>query len=202
MPRQRSILIGLLASMLVAGAAWADGTTSSSSQSTASYNKINARDPVATAFRLPSGTTLNAKQERAYAKLKAKYESTLREAIDLLHSNAPAEKNKGLKLNRDTRAQIKKEIKELLTTGTRTPNRPSRTPVGPVSRNPTVAASRIPMATVRRILTALDLPGLPSARACAADGKTSPGKGETSGVPWTLALYARKLRGVGCHRTK
>ncbi|MGO9107760.1 MAG: hypothetical protein ACLP9L_00875 [Thermoguttaceae bacterium] len=114
---QANILIGFLATTFAVGTVGADGTNSSSSQSAANYTAINAR-AIATAFRLPSGTTLNSKQENAYAKLKTKYESTLREAMDLLHSKDAADKNKGLKLNRETRARIKTEIKELLATET------------------------------------------------------------------------------------
>ena len=95
---------------------WADNPTLSSNQ--AASNKNTDDRAIATAFRLPSGTTLNAKQEKACAKLKAKYESALREAMTLLHSKDAAEKKKGLKLNRETRAKIKADIKELLAAGT------------------------------------------------------------------------------------
>ena len=116
MRSQGTLIIGFLVIALAAGSIWADGTNSPNSRSTtsAASKKIDPKDPVALAFRLPSGTMLNAKQETAYEKLKTKYESTLREALDLLHSKDKTEQSKGLKLNRDTRAQIRTGIKDIL----------------------------------------------------------------------------------------
>ena len=115
MRTRKTLLIGFLATMLAAGSAWADGSNSSNKRPTTSAGqKADAKDPVALAFRLPGGTTLNAKQENAYEKLKTKYESSLREALDLIHSKDKTDQSKGLKLNRDTRAQIKAGIKSIL----------------------------------------------------------------------------------------
>jgi hypothetical protein len=111
MRTQKIALTGLIALLLAAGSARADTTVSSSGATTA---KKSGRDPVASAFQLPRGTNLSDKQQKAYDKLKAKYESTLREAMDSLASKDPKEKNKGLKLNRDTRASIRTGIKEIL----------------------------------------------------------------------------------------
>jgi hypothetical protein len=130
MRTQSTIMVGLLATAISAATAWADSSSSSdlsatttskdspkSSSTAAAGKKRDARDPVATAFRLPSGTKLNSKQQKAYDALKAKYERTLREAVDLLHSSDSTAKNKRLKLNRDTRVQIKTEIKDILSMG-------------------------------------------------------------------------------------
>jgi len=118
MRTQVTLLTGCLAAVLAAGSAWADKTSEKTSSSTsgaaASTAKSDTKDPVALAFRLPTGTKLNAKQEKAYDSLKDQYEATLRDAMEQLRSQDKAEKSKGLKLNRETRAQIKAGIKEIL----------------------------------------------------------------------------------------
>ncbi len=65
-------------------------------------------------FKLPSGTKLNAKQQRAFDKLKAKYNGELHDAMALIHSTNKEDKAKGLKDNRDIRAQIKSSIQEIV----------------------------------------------------------------------------------------
>ena len=115
MRTQLTVLIGFLAATLAAGSAWAGGPIRpAAGQRRRPARKSISKIPIASAFRLPSGTTLNAKQEKAYEKLKTKYESTLREALDLLHSKDKADQSKGLKLNRETRAQIRLGIKDIL----------------------------------------------------------------------------------------
>ena len=50
-------------------------------------------------------------------KGESKYTSTLRQALDLLHSKDSADQKKGLKLNRDTQAQIKAALQDILASG-------------------------------------------------------------------------------------
>ena len=65
-------------------------------------------------FKLPSGAKLNAKQQRAFDKLKAKYNTALHDAMALIRSSNKDDKAKGLKDNRDIRAQIKSSIQEIV----------------------------------------------------------------------------------------
>jgi hypothetical protein len=92
-----------------ASLALADSTSSGSSQGTKP-----TKDPVAAAFALPHGVTLDAKQQKAYKKLKSQYESPLRNAIASIQSNNKDESAKGLKQSREVRAKIKTGIRDIL----------------------------------------------------------------------------------------
>jgi ribosomal protein S20 len=102
-------VLGLLGLFWAASLAMADTTSSGSSQGTKT-----TKDPVAAAFALPHGVTLDAKQQRAYKKLKSQYESPLRNAISQIQSNDKNESAQGLKQNREVRAKIKTGIKDIL----------------------------------------------------------------------------------------
>lgn len=75
-----------------------------------------AKDPVATAFALPKGVTLNAQQQAAYDQLKGDKEAELREALDAVQnsdSNTPSAQ--ALKKLRECKAEIRKAIDAIVT---------------------------------------------------------------------------------------
>ena len=97
--------------------AWGAGTVLG--QTTSIYNSqstkaTTAKDQVATAFALPSGTVLNAKQQKAYDKLKADNTPSLYQALTMIKSNDKATSAKGLKQNREVRAKVKTSIAQIL----------------------------------------------------------------------------------------
>jgi hypothetical protein len=86
-----------------------DSNSSGSSQGTKT-----TKDPVAAAFALPHSVTLDAKQQKAYKKLKNQYESPLRSAIAQVQSSDKNESAKGVKQSHEIRAKIKTGIKDIL----------------------------------------------------------------------------------------
>jgi hypothetical protein len=92
------------------GLVLADGGSNGGSQA----KKTAPKDPVAMAFTLPHGVTLDAKQQKAYKKLKSQYESPLRSAIGQVQSKDKDESAKGVKQSREIRAKIKTGIKDIL----------------------------------------------------------------------------------------
>ncbi len=76
--------------------------------------KPPSKDPVATAFALPKGTTLNAKQQAAYDQLKADKEDELRQAIDDLQKSTSGATAAAAKKIRDLRAAIRQKINDIL----------------------------------------------------------------------------------------
>ncbi len=83
-------------------------------------------DPAASAFKLPSGVTLNAKQRAAYDDLKAAKEQELRDAIeDAKNAHSGAATAQAVKKVKECRAEIRKAIDDILNgtaPGTGTPN--------------------------------------------------------------------------------
>jgi hypothetical protein len=118
-------VLGLLGLFWAASLALADTTSSGSSQGTKT-----TKDPVAAAFALPHGVTLDAKQQRAYKKLKSQYESPLRNAISQIQSNDKNESAQGLKQSREVRAKIKTGMKDILAMSSGQPrqNAPAASP--------------------------------------------------------------------------
>ena len=76
--------------------------------------KPPSKDPVATAFALPKGTTLNAKQQAVYDQLKADKEDELRQAIDDLQKSTSGATAAAAKKIRDLRAAIRQKINDIL----------------------------------------------------------------------------------------
>lgn len=74
-----------------------------------------AKDPVVTAFKLPSGVTLNSRQKAAYEALKAAKEDELRSAFDdVQNAQAGAATAQALKKVKETRAEIRQAIDEIV----------------------------------------------------------------------------------------
>lgn len=72
-------------------------------------------DPAASAFKLPSGVTLNAKQRAAYDDLKAAKEQELRDAIeDAKNAHSGAATAQAVKKVKECRAEIRKAIDDIL----------------------------------------------------------------------------------------
>jgi hypothetical protein len=77
--------------------------------------KPASKDPTASAFALPNGVTLNAKQQAAFDQLKADKQPELQQAIDDLQSSKTAS-GKAAKKVRDLRAEIRKKINDIIYT--------------------------------------------------------------------------------------
>jgi hypothetical protein len=73
-----------------------------------------AHDPVASAFVLPRGVTLNQDQQAAYDQLKADKEPVLRQAIEDLQSAKGNGVTQAAKKVRETRAAIHKAITDIV----------------------------------------------------------------------------------------
>ena len=82
-------------------------------------SKAPLRDPVAAAFAFPRGvTSLDARQEKAYERLKSQYESSLRDAIaQSKEATDPKEKNKAAGQVRQIRVKIKAAMKDVIALG-------------------------------------------------------------------------------------
>ena len=77
---------------------------------------VGARDPVASAFALPRGVALTAKQQAAYDDLKENNESALRQAFDdAPQAEGATAKAQALREVRECRAKIRAGIQEILT---------------------------------------------------------------------------------------
>jgi len=90
-----------------------------------------AKDAVAAAFKLPSGVTLNARQQTAYDALKAAKEPELRQAIeDIQNAKGNASSAPALKKVREYRAEIRKAIDGILDGSGLVPVKPSGSNLG------------------------------------------------------------------------
>jgi hypothetical protein len=76
--------------------------------------KPPAKDPTASAFALPKGTTLNAKQQAAFDQLKADKEPELRQAIDDLQNSKTGATAAAAKKIRDLRNSIRQKINDIM----------------------------------------------------------------------------------------
>jgi hypothetical protein len=76
--------------------------------------KPAGKDPTASAFALPKGVTLNAKQQAAYDQLKASKEPELKQAIDDLHNSKSSATGQAAKKVRDLRTQIRNSINDII----------------------------------------------------------------------------------------
>jgi hypothetical protein len=105
----------------LSGSAWADDDAAvkpASPGATAPHGdaakKHPAKDPTASAFALPNGVTLNAKQQAAFDQLKSDKQPELQQAIDDLQNAKSGETGPAAKKVRDLRAEIHKKINDIL----------------------------------------------------------------------------------------
>ena len=120
------IVLGLVVALWLSSPAWAvnsgsqSGTAKGSSAGSASHDshaatKGTGKDTVASAFALPKGTELNATQQKAYDRLKAKKEPELRAAVKLVaNTTDKAKKIKAARDAKDVRSEIGTEIQKIL----------------------------------------------------------------------------------------
>jgi hypothetical protein len=76
--------------------------------------KHPAKDPTASAFALPNGVTLNAKQQAAFDALKSDKQPELQQAIDDLQNAKSGATGPAAKKVRDLRAEIHKKINDII----------------------------------------------------------------------------------------
>ncbi len=76
--------------------------------------KPPGKDPTASAFALPKGTTLNAKQQAAFDQFKADKEPELRQAIDDLQNSKTGATAAAAKKIRDLRNSIRQKINDII----------------------------------------------------------------------------------------
>jgi flagellar basal body-associated protein FliL len=91
-----------------------DANNAASSGADAAAKKPASKDPIASAFLLPKGVKLNAKQQAAYDQLKADKEPLLQQAIDDLQSSQGGSTAVAAKKVRDLRSEIRDAINEIL----------------------------------------------------------------------------------------
>ena len=98
------------------------GNAASPGAAAGAAKKPASKDPATSAFALPKGVTLNAKQQAAYDQLKADKEPELRQAIDELQNDKSGATAQAAKKLRDLRAEIRKGINDIVYAPTSSPS--------------------------------------------------------------------------------
>ena len=142
------------------------GPTKASDDADSGANKRAAGagkvDPVAAAFKLPKGVSLNAQQQTAYDNLKAAKEPELRQAFDEVQSaKVGASTAQALKKVHECRAEIRKGIDAIVNgTAPGCPRKRARLPRGAGRKDPAPVVTLSPSTADMEITATMVCMGL------------------------------------------